>query len=317
MNSKQDIKTAFDAVKDLDLTGKVFLITGAYSGLGAATTKALLQAGAKVIITGRSESSQTKFAQELIGSKDIQFQESNLDYAKTMDLTSLQSVATFAKDIFKRYEKIDCVISNAGVMNTPFGKTKDGFEIQMGTNVIGHFLLNKILAPKTVRQVWLSSNGHLLVGKWPGEQSVTKAPRIDLSIISNPDETNYDGWFRYQQSKLGDILLAKQFAREFDHLKTCAVHPGVVRTKLGRHTSVWQLLKYVAKTLFNPKTDKAVTPEEGARTQTFCATMPENELKNGGYYAKCTLSNESDASKSEEDAKRLYEFCDEVTKSYQ
>ena len=299
------------------LVNKVALVTGGGSGIGYEITRCLRDAGAKVIITGRSESSQTKFAQELIASKDVNFEKSNLDYSKTVDLTSLESVSKFSKSIYEHYDKIDCIINNAGVMNTPFGKTKDGFEIQIGTNVIGHFLLNKILAPKTERQVWLSSNGHLLVGKWPGEQSVTKAPRIDLSIISNPDETNYDGWYRYQQSKLGDILLAKQFAREFSHLKTCAVHPGVVRTNLGRHTSVWQLLKYVVKTLFNSKTDKAVTPEEGARTQTLCATMPESEIVNGAYYAKCVLANESDASKNEEDVKRLFEYCDEVTKSYQ
>jgi hypothetical protein len=86
---------------------------------------------------------------------------------------------------------------------------------------------------------------------------------------------------------------------------------------LGRHTSIWQLLKYVVKTLFNSKTDKAVTPEEGARTQTLCAVMSESEFKNGGYYAKCALADEANATKNVEDARRLFDYCNEVTQSYQ
>lgn len=124
-------------------------------------------------------------------------------------------------------------------MNTPPGKTKDGFETQMGINVIGHFLLAKILVEITKRQVWLSSKGHIRFG----------APRIDLEAITNVDESTYIPRARYQQAKLGDILLAKQFAEQYPHLMAVSVHPGGVKTDLGRHMTTGQKIKFI---LTNP-----------------------------------------------------------------
>ena len=202
-------KTAFDVVKNIDLSGKVFLVTGGYSGLGAVTVKALLKAKAKVIIVGRNKASQDKFVQELLVNKDFEVSPNQIDAEYTMDLADLSSVSKFAKYIDGKYNQIDVLINNAGVMRTPPGKTKDGFEIQMGTNVIGHFLLAKILAPKTKRQVWLSSLAHKLMDQYPGDESLENAPRIDFEMISMVDNNNYNSWRRYQQSKLGDILLSK------------------------------------------------------------------------------------------------------------
>ena len=200
-------------------------------------------------------------------------------------------------------------------MNTPSGVTKDGFEIQMGTNVIGHFLLAKILAEITKRQVWLSSGGHALIGSPPGNHDYTLAPRIDLDIIRKVDNQTYDGWQRYQQSKLGDILLSKQFPIEYKHLKSCAINPGVVRTNLGRHISIWSLLKFVIAGFSGGQ--QVVSPEQGARTQTLCAVMPDDELVNGAYYTNCTVSEEALCAKNMDDAKKLYDYCDEVTKPFQ
>ncbi len=234
-------RTAFEAVQGIDLSGQVFLVTGAYSGLGAVTTRALLTAGATVIVAGRNPKSQTDFVSELTASdSDSSFDASLVDGSHTVDLGSLVSVRDFANYVRTNYDRIDCLINNAGVMNTPYGVTKDGFEIQMGTNVIGHFLLAKILADITKRQVWLSSAAHTLIGTPPGNHDNAKAPRINLNAITEVDESTYDGWQRYQQSKLGDILLAKQFAVEYPHLKGCAVHPGVVRTILARNNSFWK-----------------------------------------------------------------------------
>ena len=200
-------------------------------------------------------------------------------------------------------------------MNTPYGVTKDGFEIQMGINVIGHFLLAKILADITKRQVWLSSAAHTLIGTPPGNHDNAKAPRINLNAITEVDESTYDGWQRYQQSKLGDILLAKQFAVEYPHLKACAVHPGVVRTNLARNNSFWQLLKFLVA--FVVGSARLSAPDEGARTQTYCAVMPEDELVNGAYYADAAVSEEAVAAKNMDDAKALFDYCDEVTRPFQ
>lgn len=309
-------RTAFEAVQGIDLSGKVFLVTGAYSGLGAVTTKALLTAGATVIVAGRNLKSQADFVSELTASgSDSGFDADLVDGSHTVDLGRLASVRDFAKYVRTNYDRIHCLINNAGIMNTPYSVTKDGFEIQMGTNVIGHFLLAKILADITKRQVWLSSAGHKLIGTPPGNHDNARAPRIDLSAITEVDVRTYDGWKRYQQSKLGDILLAKQFPVEYPHLQACAVHPGIVRTNLSRHNSIWQLLKYLVAFVFGSQ--RLSTPDEGARTQTYCAVMPEDEFVNGAYYADAAVSEEAEAARNMDDAKALYDYCDEVTRPFQ
>ena len=285
-------------MKNIDLSGKVFLVTGGYSGLGAVTVKALLKAKAKVIIVGRNKASQDKFVQELLVNKDFEVSPNQIDAEYTMDLADLSSVSKFAKYIDGKYNQIDVLINNAGVMRTPPGKTKDGFEIQMGTNVIGHFLLAKILAPKTKRQVWLSSLAHKLMDQYPGDESLENAPRIDFEMISMVDNNNYNSWRRYQQSKLGDILLSKQFIIEYPNLQSYSVHPGAVQTNISRQL-------------------KMLKPESGATTQVYCSVASENVLENGAYYYNCNVEQSSKASKNEADAKKLYDFCDNVTKSFQ
>lgn len=309
-------KTAFDVVKNLDLSGKVFLVTGGYSGLGAVTVKALLKAKAKVIIVGRNKASQDKFVQELLVNKDFKVSPNQIDAEYTMDLADLASVSIFAKYIDGKYNQIDVLINNAGIMRTPPGKTKDGFEIQMGTNVIGHFLLAKILAPKTKRQVWISSLAHKLMDQYPGEESLENAPRIDFEMISMVDNNNYNSWRRYQQSKLGDILLSKQFIKEYPNLQSYSVHPGAVQTNISRHYTIWELLKAIPK-LIKLGQLKMLKPESGATTQVYCSVTSENVLENGAYYYNCNVEQSSKASKNEEDAKKLYDFCNNVTQSFQ
>lgn len=311
----KNIRTAFDAVKNLDLSGKVFLVTGGYSGLGAASVEALLKAKGQVIIAGRNKSLQEKFVQKLLINKSLGVSIDQIDAEHTMDLGDLASVSKFAKYIDGKYEQIDVLLNNAGVMRTPPGKTKDGFEIQMGTNVIGHFLLAKILAPKTKRQVWLSSAAHTLVNQYPGEHNIETAPRIDIDAITKVDSEKYDTWRRYQQSKLGDILLSKQFIKEFPSLRSYSVHPGVVQTNLSRHFSVWNMLKTLPKIITGQI--KMTKPESGASTQVFCSVSSDNILENGAYYANCYVERSSKASNNEEDAKRLYDYCNEITNAFQ
>lgn len=297
--------TAFDIVENHDLSGKVFLITGGYAGLGAINTKALLMAKATVIISGRNPQLQSDFAKTLREDPDINFEDHQLDASHTVDLGDLQSVADFALYIKKTHKQIDCLINNAGVMFTPPGKTKNGFETQMGINVIGHFLLSKMLVDITRRQVWLSSKGHIRYG----------SPRIELDAITEVDEANYISRRRYQQSKLGNILLAKEFTRRYPHMKAVSVHPGGVKTNLGRHMTTGQKIAFVLK---NPFIVMAmVEPEEGAATQVMLAVLPDEELENGAYYADCKVARETESARNMEDAQKLFDYCDEVTKHFQ
>lgn len=308
-------RTVYDIVEGKDLSEQVFLVTGGYKGLGAESVKAFLKAGARVIIVGRNEESQNQFASNLLNHSTLKISKDQIDAEQTMDLASLESVRRFAKQINKKYNQIDVLMNNAGIMRTPPGKTEDGFEIQMGTNVIGHFLLAKILAPKTKRQVWVSSSGHMLVNEFPGEHCIEKAPRINIEDIAKVDEHSYHSWRRYQQSKLGDILLSKQFIKEFPGLYSYSVHPGVNRTNLGKHISFWNKVKIIPK-LITGKV-KLLKPANGASTQVYCAVAPINELENGAYYADCHVEPSSEASYNSGDVKKLYDYCDEVTKPYQ
>ena len=151
--------TALEAAKvHGNVAGKVFVVTGAYSGIGAETVKALLAEGGSVVLGGRSEKLQSEFVEELQKTYDA----SKIDGGCLLDLGDLESVKKFADYVRNKYESI-VLINNAGVMASPPTTTKQGFESQMGINVIGHFLLSKLLVDKTKRQVWLSSSAHTMV----------------------------------------------------------------------------------------------------------------------------------------------------------
>ena len=298
-------KSAFEIINGKDLTGKVYLVTGGYSGLGAITSEALLSANATVIVTGRNRKSQNSFLEELKAKSKFNIDDNQVDISHTLDLADLSSVRDFASYIKNTYKKIDGLINNAGVMFTPPGKTKDGFEVQFGTNVIGHFLLSKLLVDITKRQIWLSSKGHTRLG----------SPRIDLEAVKEVDASNYNTTLRYQQSKLGNILLAKYFNDNYDNLTAVAVHPGVVKTNLSRHMSLGKKLMFTIKhplAIFSMK-----EPEEGAATQVLTTILPENELVGGAYYADCAVAQESESAQNMKDAKDLFDFCDLETRAFQ
>lgn len=312
-SSTPTIPTAFDIVKDKDLKGKTILITGAYSGLGASSTKALLSVGAKVIVAGRSQKLQDEFVDELSKTYD----KSLIDGTHLLDLNDLNSVKEFSKYIKDTYKTIDVLLCNAGVMATPPGKTIQGYEVQMGINGIGHFLLCKNLVNITKRQVWVSSGGHYLVGN-DMKFDRKLGPRINIEKIEQveSDASTYEAWHRYQQSKLANVLLAKEFGNKFKNLESCSCHPGLVSTNLGRHMSLLSTKLLFPLFITLGMMSKPRTSEEGASTQVLCCVT--DTLKQGAYYADCDVAVEGDNAKLyPEDAVAIYEYCDKVTKEYQ
>lgn len=288
------------------------LITGAYSGLGRETVKALLKHSSKMILGGRNPKLQNEFVENLkeeFGEKEVN---EKIDGTHNIDLADLESVQAFAKYCDQAYPTINVLICNAGIMNTPPGTTKQGFEQQMGVNVIGHFLLCKELVEKTTRQVWLSSYGHTLRG----------GSRIDIEAIKtfSVDQKSYDGWKKYQQSKLGNILLAKEFNRRYDGLETASLHPGIIHTGLYKDTGITSFIKMSATMVPAVLTGQLFqvmpkTTSIGAATTVTCATV--KNIQSGGYYSNCYVYPESPAAKNEEDAKALFDYCDQITAPYQ
>ncbi len=202
-----------------DQTGRTAVITGANTGIGFETAKALAAKGAHVVIAVRNTDKGKQAAAQMSG--DVTVQE--------LDLTSLDSIGAAAEDIKTHVDKIDLLINNAGVMTTPKGTTADGFELQFGTNHLGHFaftglLLEKLLDVPGARVVTVSSNGHKLGGA--------------IHFDDLQWERRYSRMGAYTQSKLANLLFTYELQRRLaPRGKTIAVaaHPGTSTTELARN----------------------------------------------------------------------------------
>jgi len=236
-----------------DLSGKSFLITGGTSGIGKEAAHALLQAGAKVTITARSAAkgaaTVAEFSSERITSR-------------ILDLADLASVRKFAEEF---NENIDVLILNAGVMGTPFALTKDGFELQMGTNHLGHFALTGLLRSQVKeRVVAVSSQMH-------------RAARVSgISIDELRDRARgvgaYNPWSAYALSKLSNLLFIYELQRRSMKnnwgINAIAVHPGYANTNLISGASVQDRAGALANELF------AQSAKRGALPTLCAATFP-------------------------------------------
>jgi NAD(P)-dependent dehydrogenase (short-subunit alcohol dehydrogenase family) len=307
MPNKEGAKrTALQAAEaNGDQSGKVFLVTGAYSGIGVETVKALLKVHGQVVLAGRSSDAMKAFVKQL---EAEEFDMALVDAeGPVCDLADLETVKEFGAYVKLRYTKLDCLILNAGVMMTPPGVTKQNLEQQVGINVVGHFLLAHSLSSITSRQVWVSSKAYEMGG----------AKQFDFDWFQNfkVDAPGYDMKFPYQQSKLGNILLAKEFAkREEFKLEAVSLHPGIIKTNLGRHISAAIMGAFFVMGWLGIISTK--NAEQGAATSVTCATAAT--VINGAYYDDCEpvdrlLGNAT----NEEDAIRLFDLCMELTKNFQ
>ncbi|CAG9822519.1 unnamed protein product [Phaedon cochleariae] len=284
------------------LDGKTAIITGANTGIGKWTAKDFFERGARVILACRNVQKGEKAVEDIKSlSAD---QKTNLGQLLVMplDLSSLNSVRTFAGKFLESEERLDLLINNAGVMMCPEMRTEEGFEMQFGTNHLGHFLLTLLLLPKIcqstpARIVNVSSVAH----------SMTSS--IDFTDL-NWNKRSYSALKAYQQSKLANVLFTKELARKFNEnnitgVTTYSLHPGVIRTELGRHMS---------KTYFsgvrwfwdNIAGHFIKTPEQGAQTQIHCAVDESCAKDTGLYYSECSVVEPSKLAKDEETASTLW-----------
>ena len=248
-----------------NLTGKTIIITGASNGIGLEAARVLSNQGAHVILAVRNVSK----GEEAVTSIKDQNKDAKVE-AMRLDLSDLESVRSFFKQFISRFNQLDILINNAGVMVPPYEKTKDGFELQFGTNHLGHFALTGLLLP--------------LLKKTPSSRVVT------LSSIAHRGATinfeNLDGYKGYKamnfyrQSKLANLLFAKELD---DRLKkngipmmSIACHPGITSTnlfKFGKKDSPSFIKKLLA--LFFQSVEMGVLPTIYAAT--------EESLKGGEY----------------------------------
>ncbi len=278
--------SALQVVDGIDLSGKVCVITGASSGLGRESARALAAGGAHVVLAARNPGALAQTAQWIA---------SEVPGARTsevhLDLTALASVRTAASAIRDIAPVVHVLMNNAGVMFTPFSRTHDGFEIQVGTNHFGHFELTRLLVPQLAaargaRLVILSSGGHVL-----GD--------VDFDD-PNWENREYDKFVAYGSSKTANILHAVEADRRLRGLgiRAYAVHPGTVATSLARYMSrsdFSRLRKYAAASTGarGEPTDgflDFVMPEHGAATQVWAAVSPELADRGALYLEDCGVS---------------------------
>ncbi|NUU25426.1 MAG: SDR family NAD(P)-dependent oxidoreductase [Streptomycetaceae bacterium] len=262
--------TADDVLEGIDLSGKTALVTGGYSGLGAETTRALVRAGASVVVPARQPA---EAREALAGVPRVE--------VDTIDLADLASVRAFAERRVATGRPLDIVINNAGVMEYPHQHVASGWEAHFAINHLGHFALVNHLRPalgeRPSRVVAVSSAGHFLSGiRWD-----------DPHFAAGP----YDSRAAYGQSKTANAL----FAVHLDRLgaqagvRAYAVHPGSILTPLQRHIPHEE---QVARGWITPEGRPAgfKTPAQGAATAVWAATSPLLDAYGGAYGQDCDLA---------------------------
>jgi len=244
-----------------DLKGSIVLITGANSGLGYHEARAVAEKGATVIMgcrdRAKGEEAVRKIKEAVPGAKLVLMH---------LDLASLKSIHSFAVEFKKRYNRLDILINNAGLMAPPYGTTKDGFELQIGTNHFGHFaltglLLDRILKTPGSRVVSVSSLAH-------------RMGRMNFDDIHS--QKNYSRWSAYAQSKLANLLFIYELDRRLKKARSGAIavaaHPGYSSTNLQRSTRFFST--------FNPIL--AQSAAMGALPVLYAAT--EEHVRGGEFY---------------------------------
>ena len=292
-NLQKPIISGFDSksdadkiVKEKDLSGKIAIVTGGYSGIGLETTRALVAIGAKVIIPAKRTEVAVQNLEGIVSKENI----------VEMDLGNLNSVWKFTEDFKESFGKLDLLINNAGIMACPETRIGNGWESQFAVNHIGHFLLTKELMDTMAendgaRFVSLSSSAHSLTGiLWD-----------DIHFQNN----SYDKWMAYGQSKTASSLVAIEFHRRMvdKGVSGFSVHPGGILTPLQRHLQKEEMVALgwmdedgspseMAKNFFK-------TTSQGASTTLWCATSPSLSGIGGVFCEDCDIAkrkNEVDES---------------------
>jgi NAD(P)-dependent dehydrogenase (short-subunit alcohol dehydrogenase family) len=272
-----DAKTqAGDVVRGVDLKGKTAIVTGASSGLGVETVRALATAGARVIMPVRSQGAGEAAAAELRAAT-----KNNAIEIADLDLGNYRSVRAFADSFVKRGLPLDLLINNAGIMATPERRIMGNIESQFGTNHLGHMLLTCRLAPalaKGARVVALSSIGH------------RRSPiKFD---DPNFETTPYEKWAAYGQSKTANSLFAVELNRRLEPkgIKAYAVHPGGIMTNLQREMSKEEFKAFGWVDDEGRLNDRFKTVAGGASTAVWCATSPLLASGGGVYCEDCNIA---------------------------
>ncbi|MZQ83280.1 SDR family NAD(P)-dependent oxidoreductase [Paenibacillus sp. 5J-6] len=268
--------TAADVIKGIDLSGKIAIVTGGYSGLGLETVRVLRSAGAKVIVPTRDRNKAETALADIEGIE-----------IEVMDLLDPTSIDAFAENFLASGQPLHMLVNSAGIMASPLSRDSRGYESQFATNHLGHF--------------------QLVARLWPALRKATGARVVSVSswghhfspvVFDDPnfERRDYDRWGAYGQSKTANILFAVALDKrgQADGVRAFSLHPGsIVGTGLEKHLSQEELLAAGVidengQPVLDP-TKNLKTVGQGAATSVWCATNPQLENMGGVYCENCDI----------------------------
>ncbi|EFE41760.1 oxidoreductase, short-chain dehydrogenase/reductase family [Trichophyton verrucosum HKI 0517] len=307
--AQQAYGSAFRPDRDItDQSGRVILITGGNTGLGKETVLELAKhQPARIYIGARNEQKARKAMEDIQSRLE---QTVDIRYLP-LDLSSFESIREAAKLFTGDCERLDTLILNAGVMGLDPYRTKDGYEVQLGTNYLGHFLLTSLLLPtlqKTASQP--GSDVRVLSISSAAWQMAPSSPSRLLSLMTSTDDLLASNrWTRYGISKAGNILLASELARRYPEITSVSIHPGVILTALyeqGRASSI--VLKYGLALLV----PFASSEKDGAKNHLWAAGCARSQLRNGEYYSPVGIPDwKNELVHDKDTARRLWEWSEQ------
>lgn len=296
--------SALDAIQGVGyLEGKTALVTGANSGIGKETARALYVAGCNVIIGCRNTASGDEAVKDITNAEG---KKSNTCTVVALDLSDLNSVLACARTIRETVPSLHILVLNAGAIVSSLERTKQGFEKGFGVNFVGHYLLTRELLPRITDSCRECPEG--MGGRIVGMSSI--AHMLGKIQLDDPnfETTKFSGWKSYGQSKLAMILFMKHLARTFEeqgtNIKAFSIHPGAIHTKLQQDTTyvntMFKLFKYFCK-----------TPEQGAAT-TVVACARGDMLQNGAYLVDCQEGTPARQARDLDMAAKLCDLTDRL-----
>ncbi|XP_017061497.1 retinol dehydrogenase 12 isoform X2 [Drosophila ficusphila] len=278
--------------KQTDETGKVAIVTGGNTGLGRETVLELARRGATVYMACRDKEKGERARQEIVkktGNSKV--------FSRECDLSSMDSIRKFVEDFKKEQRELHILINNAGVFWEPRRLTKEGFEMHLGVNHIGHFLMTNLLldvlkrsAPSRV--VVVASKAH---------------ERGQIYVDDINGKEFYDEGVAYCQSKLANILFTRELAKRLEGtgVTVNALNPGLADTEIARNMIFFQT-KF-AQTILKPLLWSAMkSPKNGSQTTLYAALDPDLEKISGQYFSDCKLAPVAPAALDDEMAKWLW-----------
>ena len=282
--------SADDVTQAVDLRGRTMVVTGCNSGIGLETVRALVKRGAHVFATARTEQ-KARDACAALGREIVPL---------ACELSDPVSVRACTETVKRQVRGIDAIICNAGVMAIPTLERAFGYELQFFTNHIGHFLLVTELLDS------LAEDGRVVVVSSDAHKG---APKEGIQFDNLSGDKGYSPWRAYGQSKLANLLFAKELAKRFTATKKTAnaIHPGVINTNLGRSMPT---VARIALSVAAPLVLKSAA--QGAATQCYVATNPELATVSGAYFADCNIAEPTKMAQDPALAARLWDESERI-----